>query len=369
VAAFQEDRDESPTDRAGCARDKDIHVNEASEALLTFRSLQCPIRRIHAFRQRAATMPRPGGWGGHGRDAFGRRSHPPRVATRLLAALALAVVLAPAARAHPDFALADGPVTLAPGEKAAWTFENHYHRVLGLVKAPAGASLTVRVEGAEGPEAGPGHDLRVDALLACCKGTFSAPRTVVVENVGASAVTAQVRLAAVHDGFAVTNDDAEPGALASTAGFGLLAAFLAGRARRRDVPGAHPRTAVTGLVALWTVSALLALAGMHLYGVGPLVGTLAATAHLPATGHAIMTTHAIILLVLAAAWIACAALWGRLRGRAAVAYGFAIGLGAFVACVAWALEYGAILAPAVTFAASGVYPLVAAVREARGPSG
>lgn len=319
-----------------------------------------------------------GGYGGRSARALGAAGV---LALLLLTTLTTLVPLVPSAAAHPDLVVGEGTHRLAPGATLTTTAEVHYHRLVGHVRAedPA-ARLTVLVTGPDGERvvAGPGADLQVNALIACC-GTSNVPHPVTVRNAGPSPVTVTVRLVLLHDGLAVVNDDSEPGALRSVVAMPLLGAVGFGltlwrplAASAADARRATRRGAVA-LALLWVLAAGLAGWGMLRYGGGPAVGTLAATADLPSTNNVIMTTHSVITVGFILLWIACTGLWtasARRAGtpearRAAGWLGLALGGSALVACAAWAIEYGTVLAPLLTFLAAATLPLGGAARLLR----
>lgn len=306
------------------------------------------------------------GW--HG-GLHARRPLLPAVALLVLGLLAM-----PHAAGHPDIVAAEGTYRIAPGQSVALLVEVHYHRIVGHAHAASpDARLTVLISDIEGGGvvAGPGHDLTVNHLVACCMGTGNAQARVIVRNDGAATVEADVRLTLLHDGFAVANEDSEPGAMRSIVGAPLVAAIVFAWKLRRPLAGGPEgarralRKATLALALLWGVSALLAAWGMLRYGGGPVVGTLAATADLPSTNNVIMTTHSVIVVAFIAHWITCVGMWtGAARRaredasrRAAARLGLVLGASAVVACLSWALEYGTVLAPLLTGLAAALLPL------------
>lgn len=292
-----------------------------------------------------------------------------------LVALSFVLLAAAPGSAHPDIEVAGARHTLGAGELLELPVELHYHRLVGhaRVDAAAGGPIALTVQGPhDRATVGPGQDLRLNELVACCKGQAWSEHRILIENHGPDPVALDLRLVLLHDGLAVTGEDAEPGAVATTALF--LAAFLAVfavRLRRAPpdgtgAPRAGQRAAIAIAAAMWLVAAGLAALGTARYGGGPVAGSVAATADLPATGHEIFTTHSALFALLLLAWLAAVGTWTA-AGRRAPAdartgwLGIGLGASALVAALVWGIEYGYVAVPALLGVVAAALPIVGGV--------
>lgn len=292
-------------------------------------------------------------------------------AHRLAWCLVALPLLAATASAHENKLVADELVSIAPGASVEYPVTLHYHRLVGAVAAE-GSSLVVGVSGPGGTTrvAGPGSDLRVDALVRCCKGTTWAEHVVTIENVGAAAASPQVRLVLLHDGLSVTADDAGAGAAVSLLVLVAVPSALAlRRLRRRQAPAETRRplaVAWGALAALCLLAAALALPSMLLYGGGPAAGAMASAAHLPWVGNAFVTTSDLLLLALLALWILALLAWASAARRERTAttrlLGGVLAAGALAASIAWAIEGPSWPVPLLAGVAASAVPLAWAWR-------
>jgi hypothetical protein len=84
--------------------------------------------------------------GDDGRGAV--RAHATRLgpATRAAAILLAGwLLLGPHAAAHPDAAVVDAPLSLAPGETRAFPMSVHYHRLVATYRVAGAGSVTLEV--------------------------------------------------------------------------------------------------------------------------------------------------------------------------------------------------------------------------------
>ena len=251
-----------------------------------------------------------------------------------LMAVALGGVLAPLASAHGDAATLDEPFELAPGESLTFTREVHWHRILGSLEA--NSDVTLSVDGVV--IAGPGRNMVVDHLVACCEATWT-ELAFAIRNVGTDVAQVDARLSFLHDNLAVLVDDAEPGGWWQTLLIvGVVVGVPAWRARvpLRGASGAALASPVLWLrrsrmfhAATWLAALALAAVGMARFGSGPLVGSLGATAPFPSGFGGFFNTHSFVMLGLMALWGAAYAYWAGARRRGAAgnldAWLFAVG--------------------------------------------
>ncbi len=286
---------------------------------------------------------------------------PPVMMFVILTAAALLAAASPA-NAHADIALADEAHVIPAGGALDFGTTLHYHRVVGTVQVTetGAAALTVvaihNETGARQVIAGPGGDLRFNALVRCCDDASWAPYTIRLENPGPSAVEATARITLVHDGLGVLVDDAETGA-ASTAFlvFGVIMAAVAIRIYLADAKpnGGERRTRIAAglLLASWLVSLPMSIWGMTRYGGGVNAAIAGATADLPPMDHPIVTVHVILLVGLIALWSAATLTWASATRRldahprrlALVA--FAAAASAAIATLDLGLEYRSVAVP------------------------
>ncbi len=173
-----------------------------------------------------------------------------RAAVVAVAVAALLVAAPTVALAHGDLVLVDEVLELAPGGSAAFDGDLHYHRVVGTVSADGPVRVRF-VDGAAGADVlgfGPASDLAFNSLVRCCDRAWT-PHTLLIENVGDTAVTVEARARLVHDDLAVMVDGVESGTRASIAllGLGWGGLVLGASRRQRRVP---LRRSMVGLAVL-----------------------------------------------------------------------------------------------------------------------
>lgn len=238
----------------------------------------------------------------------------------LLVPSILLLAFLPVAAAHGDRSIEDGTVVLAPEETVSWTREVHWHRLMGTVEATG--PVTVSAQGPDGiiRAAGPGTDLQVDHLIACCRTAIWSPHTITITNEAEGPVEVAYDLVLLHDNLAVTAHDAEPGAWWQTLAIvGLMIAIPAWRARQPqpDQP-ARPwlRRSRAFHAAAWGTAVALALVGMVRFASWPLTGSLGATAWTPLDLGGFFNTHSFVMLALMGLWGTGLAFWAGARRRA-----------------------------------------------------
>lgn len=247
----------------------------------------------------------------------------------------LALVVLSAASAHPDVALVDGPLTLAPGARHVVPMALHFHRLVATYAVSQDeateVTLLVRhgdpnrdagaVPAAEGVLYGTAlHGQgRISQLLACCDGIPFADLELELRNDGDAPVTVDVRVWAVHDDFAVVAARAESGALevplALFAALGVAAVAIGWRDRRaprvRRATGLPPTFwgSATLCAAGLLASAALGVAGAARYGGGLVAGMVAVMADVPVPGGPFGSRAALVMGVLLLLWVTAIALW------------------------------------------------------------
>ena len=283
----------------------------------------------------------------------------------------LAALVAPAtmAAAHENKVVGAGPVVVPAGGALRFPVEVHYHRIVGTVEAADGnARLALRADGPGGRTllAEPAATLRVNALVACCEGVGWAEHTIVLDNPGTRPVPASVRLVALHDGLVVSALDVESGAALSIlifAGAPPLLALRTLRKGRLDEP-ARPWVLRSGflLVSLWGLAAAITVPPLVRYGGGLASAVTASAADLPWTTNPIVTTADLLVLALVATWITTLVLWAKAARRngsrsAVRALGLALGAGAILAGVSWAIDSPSAVVPLASGALAAALPL------------
>lgn len=286
--------------------------------------------------------------------------------------LLLFLALTSVASAHGNQEVGEGRSRLAPGGVVEFPVELHYHRLVGNVATVDSGdprdAVSVSALGPSGIQhlAGPAGTLRVNALLACCKGEAWTPHVIRIENTGPRAIDVDVRLALLHDGLAVAAHDAEKGAAISLIAFAALPAGIAFAMLRIGGPpgrgGGWPAASAASHAGLWGVGGVLALVAMTRYGGGPAAGVIAMAADLPWVGNAFLTTADLLLFVLFVLWTASLAAWARTARRAhterrVLALAMLLVLGPLCAALSWAIEYDAWPVPLLACAAATALPL------------
>ncbi len=265
-------------------------------------------------------------------------------------------VVVPSVSAHGDVRGLDETVPLSTGESYDVLRAVHYHRLVGSVEA-TGVSmpLVVKVTGPDGAArtvAGPDDSLRVNHLIACCKGEVWTDHTITVQNQGSQEAFVRIDLSLLHDDFAVVAEDAEPGAQWQTLlSAVVLAAVPAWSARRPATPDREAaarwfRIGAWSLASAWAVVVLMSLVGMVRFGGGLLQGSLTALQPVPVTGG-FVNSHLLVAVPLAAAWVVALAGWA-VASRRSVAVGarparwlaYAAAAGPVVFGLLFAVEYG-----------------------------
>jgi hypothetical protein len=236
--------------------------------------------------------------------------------------LLLTVLGSAPALAHGDVLLVDEEVVLDPGEVASFDAELHYHRLVGRVTSDG--PVRVRLLGADTADevvtVGPGTQLAFNELVRCCDEVW-APHTLLLENVGAEAVTVTARAALVHDDLAVMVDGVEDGTRASIVLFALGWSALLWRGVRRSTARDDRRGGGRSLrrpsVGLALLSLFVAGVGTYAalrYGVGGAASVVAGNGDLPVLPRNPWVSRASLLLGIALlGWTLVAAWWVRAR--------------------------------------------------------
>jgi hypothetical protein len=294
---------------------------------------------------------------------------------RIAAATAGALIaLLPFAAAHPDAAVIDGSLLLAPGDVRAYPMAVHFHRLVATYRVDGPGSVELQVvAGADASTGGVAYEAsladrgRLHHLIECCDAVFS-DYTLVVRNAGAEPVGLDLRAWIVHDEFAVIARAAEAGAVEVPGGLFLglgIGAVLAGAAVRRrrsriggteaphEAAGAHAyRWSVRLFLSAVVAALVLGTAGALRYGTGFVTGMMAIMADVPVPGGPFGSRAAFLIGVLLLVWIVAVWLWivaarrGRDSdsGRVAV-LGVALAVVHSAGGVAVASAYGAWLVP------------------------
>jgi hypothetical protein len=238
------------------------------------------------------------------------------------------------ARAHGDVPLAAETLVLSPGAQASFTGELHYHRLVGRVTADG--QVTVRLvdaeRGATRVSAGPGTSLSLNTLVRCCDRVW-APHVLVVENVGADAVTVDVDAVLVHDDLAVMVDRAESGVAGSVVIMGVIWVVVLQRSLRHRQPGSlrAPIAIMTVLTGLVAGGVLFGTARFGSWGPPALVAMLADVPVIPL--NPLVSRSSLLLGAAILSWGWAGSRWARVdpdgRRGAWLALGFWL-LGAVV---------------------------------------
>lgn len=263
-------------------------------------------------------------------------------------AAALLVGAAPMAGAHGDAPGFQGSGTVAPGAFVAFEASVHWHRLVGTASSDSDeAPLVVEVYGPDDAlyyVAGPGTQLRINALVECCRDATWSLHAFLVRNVGDVAATVDVELVLLHDDLAVVAHGAEgDGPWMTLTIVTLLAAVPAWRAHATTPP--HPERGRRWLrIGWWTLGASWAIVlgftlyGWTRYGGTPLEALRAGFAPMPMHG-AFFNSFMLVMLALMAAWGVTLAAWvmSEHSGQPATAQG---GRRLALAAAAGALAFG-----------------------------
>jgi hypothetical protein len=313
----------------------------------------------------------------------------------------LALLLLPGAAAHPDGAVVEGSLSLAPGEAVAFPMSVHFHRLVATYRVEGAQPVVLEV--VTGADASAGRVAyqaplvdrgRLHHLLACCLDAAFSDYSLVVRNEGAERARLHLRAWLVHDEFAVVAWAAEPGAVEVPGvlflGLGVGSVLAAvGVRRRRGGAAADPgrREAAGGRAYRWSLrffapALLLAvtagIAGALRYGTGVVSGMVAIMADIPVPGGPFGSRASVLMGLLLLAWVVSIVLWivAVRRGRVPTASRVMLLGGALAAvslggAAAMALDYGLWLVPvglglalAAPLAAS-VFALASGSRSAR----
>lgn len=277
--------------------------------------------------------------------------------------------------AHGDQRIVDEVLAIPPGETAGFEGEVHYHRIIGRFHA-TGPILVSMIETGTGEShivAGPGREVALNDLIACCDGTAWTPHTLVIENVGSEPVTVSARASLVHDDVAVSVFRAEAGVVESMIALGAIWAFVLRRRRQKGIRTTR-RKASAALIVVAVGVLALGIVGKVRYGTGSVPGLLAGLADVPILPMNPLASRASVLLFLTmVGWAIAGARWASARHDMVKArwltHGAALIAMVLVSAVLVTITYGTFGLP-LMISVLAVGPLAALIAlEARGRQG
>lgn len=280
---------------------------------------------------------------------------------------------APAALAHGDERLWDGPFTLPPGEALVIEGSVHYHRLVADITAdgPIAVTLVDPATDAIAVASRTGESITLNVLVACCEDRAWTPHLLLIENPNAFAVTGAGRVFLVHDDVAVMVHRAESGAAESVVVMGAVWMAVLWRVRRRVTGTSAARATITfgGLAASVLI---LAWYGLTRYGEGGIPALVGALSDIPVIpSNPIVSRSSLLMGAAMVGWAISAVRW--LRAESTMPRPGWWALGAFVVGSVLlvgtlaATRYGAIGMPAA-LATAAILPLVLAAAGALDPT-